>query len=281
MPFHQLFLLLLQLLVTVLALQTQTVWGQTASTGALLGQVTDPTGKGVPQASIEQRANMRQLVSRSTVSDDEGRFLLLLLPPGTHRVEVTKQGFSNTQSEPVQVAVTESIRVSIPIKLAGITQSVEVHGAAVPLQGDTLSLGRVVDVPMIQALPLAARNFTQIVDLSPGVLTGVNNAGELGLGGSGLAQIDPGNDGIFVHVHAPTTTPTNSMVSPSPICKPAASQAAELQFQIPMRFTSSRSKPDCTTSRLENTQGRVSVLSPNQVRTLFMEAFSHFSVTMS
>jgi TonB-dependent Receptor Plug Domain len=52
---------------------------------------------------------------------------------------------------------------------------------------------------MLQGLPLASRNFTQIVDLSPGVLTGVNNAAELGPGGSGLAQIDPGNDGIFAH----------------------------------------------------------------------------------
>jgi len=60
-------------------------------------------------------------------------------------------------------------------------------------------LGRVIGAPMIQALPLAARNFTQIVDLSPGVATGVNNAAELGPGGSGLAQIDAGNDGIFVH----------------------------------------------------------------------------------
>jgi hypothetical protein len=64
--------------------------------------------------------------------------------------------------------------VSIPLKLAGITQSVEVHDA-VPLQNDTIALGRVVDAPMIQALPLAARNFAQIVDLSPGV----NSAGEL------------------------------------------------------------------------------------------------------
>jgi hypothetical protein len=76
-----------------------------------------------------------------------------------------KHGFSKTQSEPVWVPVTESIRISIPIKLAGITQSVEVHGDAVPLQGDTIALGRVVDAPMIQALPLAARNCTQIVDI--------------------------------------------------------------------------------------------------------------------
>ena len=85
------------------------------------------------------------------------------------------------------------------MKVAGITQNIEVQPNVSQLQVESIALGRVVDGHTIQALPLAARNFTQIVDLSPGVLTGVNNAGELGSGGSGLAQIDPGSDGIFAH----------------------------------------------------------------------------------
>jgi len=56
-----------------------------------------------------------------------------------------------------------------------------------------------VDHQTIQNLPLVTRNFTQIINLSPGVLSGVNNAGELGAGSGGLAQIDPSNDGTFVH----------------------------------------------------------------------------------
>jgi hypothetical protein len=173
-------------------------WCQTASTGALLGDVLDPSGRGIPQASIKAK-NLDAEVSRSTLSDEQGRFVLALLPPGTYQVTVTKDGYSQEQSTSVQVPVTESIRVSIPMKVAGITEHIEVRDSASPLQGDTVALGRVVGGPAIQALPLATRNFTQIVDLSPGVLTGVNNAGELGPGGSGLAQIDPGNDGIFVH----------------------------------------------------------------------------------
>jgi hypothetical protein len=38
------------------------------------------------------------------------------------------------------------------------------------VQGDSLALGRVVDSRTIEALPLASQNFTQIVNLSPGVL---------------------------------------------------------------------------------------------------------------
>ena len=138
-------------------------------------------------------------VSRSTSSDDEGYFAFPLLPPGTYRISAAKAGYSEEESPSVQVPVTESIRVSIPMKVAGATEHVEVHATISELQSDSVALGRVVDSNMIQALPLATRNFTQIVDLSPGVSTGVNNAGELGPGGSGLAQIDAGNDGIFAH----------------------------------------------------------------------------------
>jgi Carboxypeptidase regulatory-like domain/TonB dependent receptor/TonB-dependent Receptor Plug Domain len=173
-------------------------WSQTASTGALIGQVLDPSGRRIAKASIEAR-NKDMAIIRSTLSDEEGRFVLPLLPPGTYLVAVTKDGYAQAQSTSVQVAVTESVRLSIPMKVAGITEQVDVRVNVSQLQVDTVALGRVVSGETIQALPLAARNFTQIVDLSPGVLTGVNNAGELGTGGSGLAQIDPGNDGIFVH----------------------------------------------------------------------------------
>ena len=173
-------------------------WGQTASTGALIGQVLDPSGRGIAKASIEAR-NEDSAVSRSTLSDEEGRFALPLLPPGRYQVDVVKDGYAQAQSVSVQVPVTESIRVSVPMKIAAITQHIEVQANVSQLQEDSVTLGRVVDARSIQALPLASRNFTQIVDLSPGVSSGVNNAAEAGPGGSGLAQIDAGNDGIYVH----------------------------------------------------------------------------------
>jgi len=190
------FRVFLRILCALLLLNTRG-WGQTASTGALIGEVLDPSGRGVPHASVEAK-NQDRTVSRSTVSDDEGRFLFSLLPPGEYQLRVLKDGYSQAQST-LTVSVTESIRLTIPMKIAGLTQSVEVHANVSEVQSDSVALGRVVDSHMLQGLPLASRNFTQIVDLSPGVLTGVNNAAELGPGGSGLAQIDAGSDGIFAH----------------------------------------------------------------------------------
>src|SRR5205085_6140796 len=51
----------------------------------------------------------------------------------------------------------------------------------------------------VGGLPLVTRNFAQIASLSPGVSTGVYNAGELGLGGTAQSQIAKSNDGIYVH----------------------------------------------------------------------------------
>ena len=67
------------------------------------------------------------------------------------------------------------------------------------VQTDTIALGRVVNQTAVTGLPLVTRNFAQIADLSPGVATGVSNAGELGAGGTALSQIDKSNNGLFVH----------------------------------------------------------------------------------
>lgn len=174
------------------------VWCQTAATGVLVGEVLDSSGNGIADVSVEVK-NEDRGSSRTTSTDEEGRFLFPLLPPGMYRVNVAKPGYAQAQSLSVQVSVTEGIRLSIPMKVVGAPERIEVHASVSDVQADSIALGRVIDGNMIRNLPLAARNFTQIVDLSPGVLTGVNNAAELGPGGSGLAQIGPGNDGIFVH----------------------------------------------------------------------------------
>ena len=197
-PIGNCFNILLPVLFLIILSSHPFCWGQTASTGALIGEVLDPSGRAIAHASVKA-TDPDMAVSRSTMSDDEGQFTLALLPPGSYQLAVAKEGYSQTHSISVRVPVTESIRVSIPLKVAGITQNIEVQANVSQLQTDSVALGRAVDNRTTQALPLATRNFTQIVDLSPGVLAGVNNASELGPGSGGLAQIGPSNDGIFVH----------------------------------------------------------------------------------
>jgi len=184
-------------LLTIIGIPISRAVPQTAATGALVGEVLGPTGKGIPGASVELK-NQEMAASRSTVSDEEGRFVFTLLLPGTYQVAAQKDGYSQGKST-VSVSVTETARLSIPLKIAGLTQSVEVRANVSGVQTDSAALGRVVDGDMVTSLPLVTRNYTQIAVLSPGVSAGVFNAGELGSGGMPQSQISGSADGIFVH----------------------------------------------------------------------------------
>jgi hypothetical protein len=89
--------------------------------------------------------------------------------------------------------------MELHLELATRVEQTHVSSDPVMVQLDTSALGRAVNRETVSDLPLVTRNFTQIAGLSPGVATGVSNAGELGTGATALSQIGKSNDGIFVH----------------------------------------------------------------------------------
>jgi hypothetical protein len=135
----------------------------------------------------------------SVTSDEEGRFGFVLVLPGDYELQASKMGFEPLRIPEVDVRVTETLRLELHFRLATQSESARVSSAEAMIQTGNSSLGRVIDRIGVNKLPLVTRNFTQIAGLSTGVSAGVNNAGELGLGGTALSQIGPSNDGIFVH----------------------------------------------------------------------------------
>ena len=175
------------------------VQSQTASTGALSGVAIDPTGAVLPGAVV-RLANQETGAIQSAVSDKDGRFNFLLLPPGKYQLQANKSGSDSLiASAAVDVTVTEVAHLELRLRLGTVFHSIEVYSEAATVQTDSPALGKVVNEAGVAGLPLVTRNFAQIASLSPGVSTGVYNAGELGLGGTALSQIAKSNDGIYVH----------------------------------------------------------------------------------
>ena len=173
--------------------------GQTPSTGALTGVTLDPTGAVLPDVVV-RLINTDTGSTTSVTSDKEGRFSFLLLPPGRYGLQANRTGFDTLITTPtINVSVTETVYIELHLRLATVFHSVEVSAQPTMVQANSSSLGRIVNATAVSGLPLVTRNFAQIASLSPGVTTGVYNAGELGLGGTALSQIAPSNDGIFVH----------------------------------------------------------------------------------
>jgi hypothetical protein len=164
------------LLVIVTAFE---VFAQSASTGALTGTVTDPTGVVVPNATTTLRNNgTGQLLT--AVTDLEGLYRFSLLPPGQYELRVERAGFAPHIVREVIIQISEVRR--IPVKLAVQGAREELEGESSLLQTEGAALGRVIDGSTIVALPLVNRNYTQILGLTSGTNTDVVDATQLGAG---------------------------------------------------------------------------------------------------
>ena len=188
----------LALVVFVIATVVSRATGQTPSTGALTAVVLDPSGAVVTGANVHliEAGNGNKL---SATTDENGRLHLPLLSPGIYRMEVTATGFRTISLPDIHIEVTETLRLELHLELPSRSETFQVSSESSMIQRDTMALGRVVNEVAVRGLPLVNRNYTQIAGLSPGVIAGVYNAGELGTGGTALSQLGKSNDGIYVH----------------------------------------------------------------------------------
>ena len=132
-------------------------------------------------------------------SNNDGLFAFPSLSPGRYELTAKKTDFEPTRVGQINIHVTETLRIELHLQLAKRFERAEVSSNPLMVQTDSSALGRVVNESTISGLPMVNRNFTQIASLSPGVVAGVFNAGELGLGGTALSQITKSEDGIYVH----------------------------------------------------------------------------------
>jgi len=169
--------------------------GQTTSTGALIGVALDPSGAVLPRLVV-RLANQVTGATAFATTDEKGRFGFPLLQPGDYEIQAGAPGSSSAN---IKINVTETLHLELHLRLATVIQNIKVSAESSMVQTDSSALGRVVYETAVGDLPLVTRNFAQITSLSPGVVTGVYNAGELGVGGTALSQIANSNDGIYVH----------------------------------------------------------------------------------
>ncbi len=155
--------------------------GQTQTTGAIAGRIVDPTDAAVMQATVKITSGATG--AESTVSSDQnGNYRFSLLSPGKYTVSYSAPGFKTEVSSNVTVTVTETSTLNAKLSLGQQQETVSVDAQGALLQADNATLGTTVQGTTIQALPLAGRNYTQVLTLSGGVVGAVNNAAELGRG---------------------------------------------------------------------------------------------------
>jgi len=170
---------LLSLLLAWAVMTTPGLLAQSSGTGALTGTVTDPSGAVVPNVTVTLTNNDTGQVRTITTGSD-GTYRFPLIPPGTYRVRFMAAGFKLAEVPTVTVNVSETPVLNQTLAVGQQAEAIEVQAEAAVLQTADSTLGTVVSGNSITEMPLASRNFTQILGMEAGAANGVNNGAAFG-----------------------------------------------------------------------------------------------------
>ena len=157
---------------------------QTATTGQIVGVVTDPSGALVVGAKVALTSDAG--VHRESATGGNGRYTFPLLDPGAYRIEVTLSGFASARLEGIAVRITESSVVDVALKVAGAPTTVSVTGESQLVQTESSTRGTVIDQAQVNELPLPTRNFQQLLALTTGASGSLQNSSDLGRGDAAI-----------------------------------------------------------------------------------------------
>lgn len=140
--------------------------GAQSPRGVVRGVVLDPSAEPVRHAPVELVLEATD-ERRTTATSETGEFVLALVPPGQHRLEVAVDGYKRAVQR-VLVPISQEVRTTVVLEIGVVSQTVEVVAPFTGIRRDTAAIGAVIDNRLVTGLPLDGRNFLELSLLVPG-----------------------------------------------------------------------------------------------------------------
>jgi muramidase (phage lysozyme) len=140
-----------------------------SGTAALYGKVTDQSGAALPGVTVTI-TDPAAGITRSTVSDAEGGYQFLALPPGNYAVKAELTGFRTATRDKVELPVDVRTKMDLPMAIGQMSETVEVTSMVSPINTTDASLGNTISGNQIRTLPLEANNVVGLLSLQPGAV---------------------------------------------------------------------------------------------------------------
>jgi hypothetical protein len=169
-------------LTLVFSLAGTSAYGQGGATGAITGVVVDTSGGSVASAQLQIVDARTEVVTRNLPTGADGTFTATLLPPGTYYALVNKPGFAQARVDGIEVRVTETTRLTITLKPGSVSEKVEISAQVTTVETTNATTGQSIGTDTVRELPLATQNFQQLLTLSTGAQSELNNSTQLGRG---------------------------------------------------------------------------------------------------
>ena len=133
----------------------------------LQGNVTDPSGAAIPKVGISLR-DVATGVETHATSDDSGNYHFVSLGPSVYELMAKAPGFGN-QTAKVTIYTGQVSTFNLKMSVATASTSVTVTTEAPVLDVSDSRLQTTVNTQQLQDLPVAGRNFFNLVAVAPGV----------------------------------------------------------------------------------------------------------------
>jgi hypothetical protein len=137
--------------------------------GSLRGYVKDEQGGAVPGVTIT--ATSAALIQPATaVTDSEGYYRLINLPPGTYSIAAELTGFASYKREEILLRAGATFQVDVTMKIGSLQETVTVSGDSPMLEVSKPSNVLNISGEFQRDMPIQARrNWSDFLEITPGV----------------------------------------------------------------------------------------------------------------
>lgn len=143
--------------------------------GQFSGTVLDQSGAAIPNAKITVK-NQGTGLTVKTTSNQTGFYTIKEVPAGLYSLTATAPGFKTSTLTNLNLNAGTVQRADFHMEVGQVSQTVEVSGAAPPVDTEDSKLSTTVSAHQISNLPLNGRNVYDLIQLAPGAVnvTGVD-----------------------------------------------------------------------------------------------------------
>jgi hypothetical protein len=160
-------------IVLMCTLLASPVWAQQTASG-IAGTVRDTSGAVLPGVTVEAASPVLIEKVRTVVTNDEGRYNIVDLRPGTYVVTFTLPGFRTVKREGIELAAGFTANVTADLAVGALEETITVSGAAPLVDTQNVRKQTVMSTDLLESLPLATRNVNIIATITPGMGTSLN-----------------------------------------------------------------------------------------------------------
>jgi hypothetical protein len=132
------------------------------------GQVRDESGGVLPGVTVEVASPVLIQKTKSAVTDDQGRYIIVDLRPGMYRVTFTLTGFTTVAREGVELPANFVATINADLKVGSLEETVTVTGQTPLVDVTQAARTQVVTRDMLDTLP-TTRHVFSVSNMLPGI----------------------------------------------------------------------------------------------------------------